>query len=68
MIEEARRLIQEGVLGKYALSICSFAQRLPQCSGENTTASTKWRVDPKVAGPSYVLGTGTIRGICPEAF
>ena len=24
MIEEARRLIQEGVLGKYALSICSF--------------------------------------------
>lgn len=56
MIEEARRLIQEGVLGEIRIVNMQFSHGFHNAAVENTTASTKWRVDPKVAGPSYVLG------------
>lgn len=56
MIEEARRLIQQGVLGEIRIVNMQFSHGFHNAAVENTTASTKWRVDPKVAGPSYVLG------------
>ncbi|MCH1981056.1 Gfo/Idh/MocA family oxidoreductase [Ruminococcus sp. OA3] len=56
MIEEARRLIQKGVLGEIRIVNMQFSHGFHNAAVENTTASTKWRVDPKTAGPSYVLG------------
>ena len=56
MIEEARRLIQKGVLGDIRIVNMQFSHGFHNVAVENTTASTKWRVNPKTAGPSYVLG------------
>lgn len=56
MIEEARRLIADGALGEIRIVNMQFAHGFHHVAVENSTASTKWRVDPKFAGPSYVLG------------
>lgn len=56
MIEEARRLISEGTLGEIRIVNMQFAHGFHNVAVENTATSTKWRVDPKFAGPSYVLG------------
>ena len=56
MIEEARQLIAKGALGKIRIVDMQFSHGFHNVAVEKTTASTKWRVDPKVAGPSYVLG------------
>ena len=56
VIEEARQLIAEGMLGKIRIVNMQFSHGFHNVAVEKNTASTKWRVDPKVAGPSYVLG------------
>lgn len=56
MIEEARQLIAKGELGDIRIVNMQFAHGFHNVAVEKNTASLKWRVDPKVAGPSYVLG------------
>lgn len=56
MIEEARKLIEKGELGKIRIVDMQFSHGFHNVAVENKTAATKWRVDPKIAGPSYVLG------------
>lgn len=56
MIQEAKKLIEKGTLGKIRIVNMQFSHGFHNVAVEKNTASTKWRVDPKVAGPSYVLG------------
>ncbi len=56
MIQEAKKLIEKGALGKIRIVNMQFSHGFHNVAVEKKTASTKWRVDPKVAGPSYVLG------------
>lgn len=55
-IEEARRLVADGELGEIRIINMQFAHGFHNVAVEKNTASTKWRVDPKFSGPSYVLG------------
>jgi len=56
MIEQARQMIANGDLGEIRIVKMQFAHGFHSAAVEENNASTKWRVDPKVAGPSYVLG------------
>lgn len=56
MIEQARQMILNGDLGEIRIVMMQFAHGFHNVAVEQNTASTKWRVDPKKAGPSYVLG------------
>ena len=56
VIEQARKMIEKGDLGGIRIVKMQFAHGFHSESVEGNSASTKWRVDPKVAGPSYVLG------------
>lgn len=56
MIEQARQMIRNGDLGKIRIVMMQFAHGFHNVAVEQNTASTKWRVDPKKVGPSYVLG------------
>lgn len=56
MIEAARQIIANGELGDIRIVNMQFSHGFHNVAVEATTASTKWRVDPKIAGPSYVLG------------
>lgn len=56
MIEEARQLIVKGKLGKIRIINMQFAHGAHNIAVEKNNVSTKWRVDPKMVGPSYVLG------------
>lgn len=56
MIEQARQMIANGDLGEIRIINMQFAHGFHSEAVETANASTKWRVDPKVAGPSYVLG------------
>jgi len=56
MIEQARQMIAQGELGDIRMVHLQFAHGFHSAPVEAGSESTKWRVDPKVAGPSYVLG------------
>lgn len=56
MIEQARKMIADNVLGPIRIVQMQFAHGYHNVAVEKDTASTAWRVDPKKAGPSYVLG------------
>ncbi len=56
VIEQARQMIANGELGDIRIVNMQFAHGFHSEAVETANASTKWRVDPKVAGPSYVLG------------
>ena len=56
MIEQGRKMIANGDLGEIRIVNMQFAHGFHNVAVEESTASTKWRVDPKFAGPSYVLG------------
>lgn len=56
MIEEARDLIASGALGRVRLVNMQFAHGFHSAPVERDTPSARWRMDPKFAGPSYVLG------------
>ncbi|MDF3000273.1 MAG: ntdC [Bacillota bacterium] len=56
LIEEARNLIANGELGEIRIVNMQFSHGFHNVAVEANNPSTKWRVDPKFAGPSYVLG------------
>jgi predicted dehydrogenase len=56
MLDQARRMIENGDLGEIRIVKMQFAHGFHSAAVEKNSESTKWRVDPKVAGPSYVLG------------
>jgi predicted dehydrogenase len=56
MIEQARAMVAAGELGEIRLVNLMFAHGFHSAAVEEKNPSTKWRVDPKFAGPSYVLG------------
>lgn len=56
MIHQARRMIQEGMLGEIRIINMQFAHGYHSSAVETNDPGTKWRVTPEKAGPSYVLG------------
>lgn len=56
LIHQAREMIAEGVLGEIRIINMSFAHGFHNTAVELDNPSTKWRVDPRFVGPSYVLG------------
>ena len=56
MIEEAARLVADGTLGEIRLVNLQFAHGFHNEAVEEANPAIRWRVDPKFAGPSYVLG------------
>ena len=56
MIEEAARLVADGTLGEIRLVNLQFAHGFHNEAVEEAKPAIRWRVDPKFAGPSYVLG------------
>lgn len=72
MIEQARALVAAGELGRIRLVNLQFAHGFHSGAAEADSAAVRWRVDPAVAGPSYVLGDLATHPlylsevICPE--
>ncbi len=56
LIEQARAMIANGELGEIRIVHMQFAHGFHNEAVEAANPATKWRVDPKLAGPSYVLG------------
>jgi predicted dehydrogenase len=56
MIEQARQMVARGDLGEIRIVNMQFAHGFHSEAVEQANPATKWRVDPKFAGPSYVLG------------
>ena len=56
MIEQARQMIARGDLGEIRIVNMQFAHGFHSEAVEQANPATRWRVDPKFAGPSYVLG------------
>lgn len=56
MIEQARQMVANGDLGKIRVINMQFAHGAHNVAVEKKSGSTAWRVDPKKAGPAYVLG------------
>lgn len=56
MIEQARAMVARGELGEIRLVNLQFAHGFHSAPVEELNPSTRWRVDPRFAGPSYVLG------------
>lgn len=56
MIEQARAMVAAGELGEIRLVNLQFAHGFHATAVEEANPAAKWRVDPRFAGPSYVLG------------
>ncbi|MEE4907809.1 Gfo/Idh/MocA family oxidoreductase [Pseudomonas alliivorans] len=56
LIEQARQMIAAGERGEIRMVHMQFAHGFHSAPVETQNEATKWRVDPSVAGPSYVLG------------
>ena len=56
MIEQARQMIARGDLGEIRIVNMQFAHGFHSEAVEAANPAARWRVDPKFAGPSYVLG------------
>jgi predicted dehydrogenase len=56
MIEQAREMVAAGELGEIRLVNLQFAHGYHSAPVEEESPAIRWRVDPKFAGPSYVLG------------
>ena len=56
LIEQAREMVAAGELGEIRLVNLMFAHGFHSAAVEEANPATKWRVDPRFAGPSYVLG------------
>ena len=56
LILQARQMIADGLLGDIRIVNMQFAHGFHAQPVEQENASTRWRVDPRFAGPSYVLG------------
>nr|WP_067294142.1 Gfo/Idh/MocA family oxidoreductase [Marinobacterium profundum] len=56
LIRQARAMIANGDLGEIRIINMQFAHGFHSEAVEGANPSTQWRVDPRFAGPSYVLG------------
>jgi predicted dehydrogenase len=56
MIEQARQMVARGDLGEIRIVNMQFAHGFHSAAVEEANPAIRWRVDPKFAGPSYVLG------------
>ncbi len=56
MIEQARAMVAAGELGEIRLVNLQFAHGFHSAPVEEANPAVRWRVDPRFAGPSYVLG------------
>lgn len=56
LILQARQMIADGLLGDIRIVNMQFAHGFHAQPVEQENASTRWRVDPRFFGPSYVLG------------
>ncbi|SMS10376.1 Uncharacterized oxidoreductase YfiI [Pseudomonas viridiflava] len=56
LIEQARHMIAAGELGEIRMVHMQFAHGFHSAPVETQNQATQWRVDPRTAGPSYVLG------------
>lgn len=56
LIHQARDMIQRGELGEIRMVHMQFSHGFHAEAVEAQNESTRWRVDPKIVGPSYVLG------------
>ncbi len=56
LIYQAREMIAAGLLGEIRIINMQFAHGFHNEAVELQNESTKWRVDPRFVGPSYVLG------------
>ena len=56
MIEQARAMVAGGDLGEIRIVNMQFAHGFHSSAVEQGNAAVSWRVDPRVSGPSYVLG------------
>jgi predicted dehydrogenase len=56
MIEQARVMVRRGDLGEIRIVNLQFAHGFHATAVEEQNPAARWRVDPKFAGPSYVLG------------
>lgn len=56
LIQQARSMIAEGLLGDIRIVNMSFSHGFHNEAVELDNPSTRWRVDPAFVGPSYVLG------------
>lgn len=56
LIEQAREMIAAGHLGEIRMVHMQFAHGFHSAPVEVQSEATQWRVDPRLAGPSYVLG------------
>lgn len=56
LILQARQMIADGLLGDIRIVNMQFAHGFHAQPVEQENASTRWRVDPRFVGPSYVLG------------
>jgi predicted dehydrogenase len=55
-IEQARQMVAKGDLGEIRIVQMQFAHGGNSTEVEAASESQKWRVDPKVAGPTFVIG------------
>ena len=56
MVQQAREMVKRGDLGKIRIIQMQFAHGGCNVATEADSAAQKWRTDPKVAGPSFILG------------
>lgn len=56
MVHQARKMIENGELGEIRIINTQFAHGFSSGMAELTSENTKWRQDPKIAGPTYVIG------------
>jgi len=56
LIEQARAMVARGDLGEIRIVNLQFAHGFHSAPVEEHNPATRWRVDPRFAGPSYVLG------------
>lgn len=56
LLLQARAMIARGDLGPIRIVHMQFSHGFHSQAVEAASPSTRWRVDPKFAGPSYVLG------------
>lgn len=56
LIEQARQMVLHGDLGEIRIVQMQFPFGAYNTALEETVPAAKWRMDPKVAGPSFVLG------------
>lgn len=55
MVHQARKMIENGDLGEIRIINMQFAHGFHSEEVEKIDSGTKWRVNPKTSGPSYVL-------------